>query len=152
MTPSGKARLEADLKRLLQVERPAVIKAIEEARAHGDLSENAEYHAAKERQSFIQGRMADIRSKLATAEVIDPKTIKSDKVAFGATVTVEDEESGKKSTYQIVGVDESDIKKSKISYMSPLARSLLGKTEGTSIEHTTGKGIRYLKVITIKFI
>src|SRR3954449_1950477 len=110
MTVKGKRMLDEELKQLMTVERPAVIKAIEIARGHGDLSENADYSAAKERQGFIEGRIQDINGKLARAQVIDPSTIKSDKVVFGATVVLQEQESGKKMTYSIVGVDEADIK------------------------------------------
>jgi transcription elongation factor GreA len=151
MTPSGRRTLEEELKRLIQEERPAVIQAIEEARAHGDLSENAEYAAAKERQSFIEGRIADLKGKLAAAEIVDPKTLKSQKVVFGATVTLEDGEGGTSTTYQIVGVEEADIKKGKISYLSPLARLLVGKSKGDVIEHQTTKGLKTYTILNIAF-
>lgn len=130
MTILGKSQLEVELKKLLHEERPAVIKAIEEARAHGDISENAEYDAAKEKQSMIEGRIADIQTKLALAEVIDTKTIKSDKIVFGATVDIVDVDSDEESVYQIVGVDEANVKMGKISILSPLARALIGKKIG----------------------
>jgi transcription elongation factor GreA len=130
ITVFGKAKLETELKRLLHVERTAIIKAIEEARAHGDISENAEYEAAKERQSLIEGRIGEIQGQLAGAEVVNPATIKSEKVVFGATVILVDLESEVEVHYQIVGVDEADVKQGKISVLSPLARALIGKTKG----------------------
>src|SRR3954452_7214536 len=123
MTVVGKKALDEELKRLTTIERPAVVKAIEIARGHGDLSENADYSAAKERQGFIEGRIQDINGKLARAQVIDPSSIKSDKVVFGATVVLQDQESEKKMTYKIVGVDEADIKNGKIGITSPIARA-----------------------------
>lgn len=144
MTIEGKRRLEEELKKLRSIERPAVIKAIEEARALGDLSENAEYSAARERQSFIEGRIQELNAKIAFAQVIDPTAIKSDKVVFGATVVLSDQESGNEATYQIVGVDEADLKVSKISVTSPLARALIGKKAGDEIVVNAPKGaIRY---------
>lgn len=137
MTIKGKALLESELKRLLHEERPSVIKAIEEARAQGDISENAEYDAAKERQALIEGRIAEIQGKLAGAEVIDTKEIKADNIVFGATVKLLDLETDDESVYQIVGVDEADVKQGKISIMSPLARSLIGKKVG-DIVHVKG--------------
>src|SRR5690349_13750528 len=124
MTVLGKKLLDEELKHLTTVERPAVIKAIEVARGHGDLSENADYSAAKERQSFIEGRILDINGKLARAQVIDPSSIDSEKIVFGATVVIEDQETNKRTTYQIVGVDEADIKNGKIGITSPIARAL----------------------------
>src|SRR3954452_1102929 len=123
MTVHGKKLLDEELKQLMTVERPAVIKAIEVARGHGDLSENADYSAAKERQGFIEGRIQDINGKLARAQVIDPSTIKSEKVVFGAIVLLKDQDSEKKMTYKIVGVDEADIKNGKIGITSPIARA-----------------------------
>ncbi|OFZ54927.1 MAG: transcription elongation factor GreA [Bdellovibrionales bacterium RIFOXYC1_FULL_54_43] len=144
MTITGKRLLEDELKQLMTVERPAIIKAIEIARGHGDLSENADYSAAKERQSFIEGRIQDINGKLARAQVIDPATIKSEKVVFGATVDLEDQASGKRMTYKIVGVDEADIKNGKVGITSPIARALIGKTEGDEVVVHAPKGeIRY---------
>src|SRR3954447_622628 len=133
MTVLGKRALDEELKQLMSVERPAVIKAIEIARGHGDLSENADYSAAKERQGFIEGRIQDINGKLARAQVIDPTGIKSDKVVFGATVIMEEQESGKRMTYKIVGVDEADIKNGKVGITSPIARALIGKTAGEEV-------------------
>jgi len=144
MTVLGKRALEDELKHLMSVERPSVIKAIEIARGHGDLSENADYSAAKERQSFIEGRIQDINGKLARAQVIDPSTIKSEKVVFGATVVLEDQEAGKEITYKIVGVDEADIKNGKIGITSPIARALIGKGQGDEVVVLAPKGeIRY---------
>lgn len=134
ITVRGKAKLEEELKRLTYAERPNVIKAIEEARSHGDISENAEYDAAKERQALIEGRIAEIQGQLAGAEVIDPATIKSDKVVFGATVVLLDLDTEEEVSYQIVGVDEADVKQGTISILSPLARALIGKTTGDNVQ------------------
>ncbi|MFL5812315.1 MAG: transcription elongation factor GreA [Bdellovibrionia bacterium] len=144
MTVNGKRLLDEELKHLMTVERPTVVKAIEVARGHGDLSENADYSAAKERQGFIEGRIQDINGKLARAQVIDPTTIVSDKVVFGATVVIEEQESGKRTTYQIVGVDEADIKNGKVGITSPIARAMIGKSEGDEVVVHAPKGeIRY---------
>ena len=144
MTVHGKRLLDEELKRLTTVERPAVVKAIEIARGHGDLSENADYSAAKERQGFIEGRIQEINSKLARAQVIDPMTVKSDKVVFGATVVLEEQGSSKQVTYQIVGVDEADIKNGKVGITSPIARALISKSEGDEVVVHAPKGqIRY---------
>lgn len=151
ITVEGKARLEAELKHLLQVERPTVIKAIEEARAQGDISENAEYESAKERQSLVEGRIGELQTKIATAEVINPSTIKSDRVVFGAYVTVVDTETDDKSEYQIVGVDEVDVKAGKISIMSPLARALVGRKSGDMVVVSTPKGEREFEVLGFNF-
>lgn len=151
MTPEGKKKLEAELKVLKFTARPQVIKAIQEARAHGDLSENAEYHAAKEKQSFIEGRIADLNNKLALSEVVDPKSLKSDKVAFGATVTLEDQDTAKEVEYQIVGLDEADIKVRKISYLSPLAKALIGKSKGDDVSYQTGKGEKTVSILKIVY-
>ncbi len=143
--------LEVELKRLLHEERPSIIKAIEEARAQGDISENAEYESAKERQSLVEGRIAEIQSKLATAEVIDPSTIKSDKIVFGAIVTLIDMEEDAETTYQIVGIDEADVKKGKISIMSPIARALIGKKSGEIVTVQSPKGEREYEVVSFRF-
>lgn len=144
MTVQGKKLLEEELKHLTTVERPAIVKAIEVARGHGDLSENADYSAAKERQGFIEGRIQDINGKLARAQVIDPSSIRSDKVVFGAKVILEDQESSKQVSYQIVGVDEADIKNGKIGITSPIARALIGKSQGDEVVVHAPKGqIRY---------
>src|SRR6476660_5398306 len=135
MTVEGSQRLKAELHRLKTIERPALIYAIAEARSHGDLSENADYDAAKERQGFIEGRISEIESKLAHAQVIDPAGVEADgRVVFGSTVEIEDLASGHRNAYQIVGDDEADIKAGKISVNSPIARELIGKTEGDAAE------------------
>ncbi len=151
ITVQGKAKLEEELKRLIHVERPNVIKAIEEARAHGDISENAEYEAAKERQAMIEGRIGEIQGMLAGAEVIDPSQIKSDKIVFGATVELLDLETDEEVTYQIVGVDEADVKEGKISILSPLARSLIGKTKGDVVQVKSPKGEKEYEVLNFYF-
>ena len=144
MTVLGKRMLDEELKQLMTVERPTVIKAIEVARGHGDLSENADYSAAKERQGFIEGRIQDINGKLARAQIIDPSAISSEKVVFGATVLLEDQENSKQISYQIVGVDEADIKNGKVGITSPIARALIGKMEGDEVVVNAPKGeIRY---------
>jgi transcription elongation factor GreA len=130
LTPDGYKKLKAELDRLLKVERPRNIKAITEARAHGDLSENAEFHAAKEKQSFIVGRIQELQNKIALAQVIDPKKISQDKIAFGAKVQVLDLDSDEEKKYTLVGPDESDIKSGKISITSPVGKSLIGKSVG----------------------
>lgn len=140
VTVEGKRLLEEELKHLLSVERPAVIQAIEEARAHGDLKENAEYAAAKERQSFIEGRIQHINSVVTGAQVIDPTTLSYPHVVFGATVKLEESNTGNSVTYKIVGVDEADISKNKISIASPIARALIGRRPGDEVKVTTPKG------------
>lgn len=152
MTVEGKRLLEEELKHLMTVERPTVIKAIEVARGHGDLSENADYSAAKERQSFIEGRIQDVNGKLARAQVIDPTTIKSDRVVFGATVVLEDQEAGKQVTYKIVGVDEADIKGGKIGITSPIARALIGKARGEEVVVHAPRGEIHYDIIDIRYI
>lgn len=151
MTVRGKALLEAELKRLIHEERPAVIKAIEEARSHGDISENAEYDAAKENQSMIEGRIGEIQFKLSMAEVIDPTIIKSETVVFGAYVSLVDLESDDKSTYQIVGLDEADVKKGLISILSPMARALIGKRKGETVVVQSPKGDREYEILSFEF-
>lgn len=151
MTIHGKAMLEAELKRLLQEERPSIIKAIEEAREQGDISENAEYESAKERQSMIEGRIADIQTKIASAEVINPAEIKADRVVFGATVTILDLEEEEQVTYQIVGIDEADVKSGKISIMSPIARSLIGKKLKDVVVVHSPKGEKEYEVVSFKY-
>ena len=133
MTPIGYQKLKDELNNLLKVERPQNVKAIAEARAHGDLSENAEYHAAKEKQSFIAGRIQDLQSKIARAHVIDPSRISQEKIAFGATVKVMDLDTDEEKTFQLVGPEEADIKAGKLSIHSPMARSLIGKEKGDSV-------------------
>lgn len=152
ITLRGKQILEAELKVLIFEERPAIIKAIEEARAHGDISENAEYDAAKERQGMIEGRIGEIQGKLAGAEAIDPSLIKSDRIVFGATVEISDVETNEHITYQIVGVDESDVKKGMISILSPLARAMIGKKNGDSFTVQSPKGDKDYEVLSFKFI
>ena len=151
ITVFGKAKLEEELKRLVQIERPNVIKAIEEARAHGDISENADYDAAKDRQAMIEGRIADIQGKLANAEVVDITRLQSSKIIFGATVELQDLESDEKVKYQIVGEDESDVKQGKVSVFSPIARSLIGKKKGDIIEFKSPKGEREFEVLNFFF-
>jgi transcription elongation factor GreA len=151
MTVNGKRLLDEELKRLMTVERPTIVKAIEVARGHGDLSENADYSAAKERQSFIEGRIQDINGKLARAQVIDPSTIKSDKIVFGATVILEEQESGKKLTYKIVGVDEADVKAGRIGVTSPIARAMIGKSVGDEVIVHAPKGQVHYDVIKIHY-
>ncbi|MBU6375246.1 MAG: transcription elongation factor GreA [Bdellovibrionales bacterium] len=151
MTVRGKKLLDEELKHLMHVERPTIVKAIEVARGHGDLSENADYSAAKERQGFIEGRIQDINGKLARAQVIDPATIKSEKIVFGATVVVLESESDKKITYQIVGVDEADIKSGKVGITSPIARALIGKTEGDEVVVHAPKGEVHYEVLEVRY-
>ncbi|MHA1538500.1 MAG: transcription elongation factor GreA [Alphaproteobacteria bacterium] len=151
MTASGQTRLQDELKNLKMVERPSVIKAIEEARAHGDLSENAEYEAARERQSFVEGRVADIEDKLRRAEVIDVSKLSGKEVKFGAFVTIEDEDTDEKSNYQIVGVDEADIDNGLLSVSAPLGRALIGKTIGDSVEVTTPRGTKAYEITKVRF-
>jgi transcription elongation factor GreA len=151
MTLLGKRKLDEELKHLMTVERPAVIKAIEIARGHGDLSENADYSAAKERQGFIEGRIQEINGKLARAQVIDPSSVKSEKIVFGATVVLEEQENGKKTTYQIVGVDEADIKAGKVGITSPIARALIGKAEGEEVVVHAPKGMVHYDILEIRY-
>jgi transcription elongation factor GreA len=151
MTQDGLARLEAELKHLKAVERPAVIKAIAEARDHGDLSENAEYHAARERQSFIEGRVAELEDKIARAEVIDVSKLSGKIIKFGARVTLADEDSGDEATYQIVGAEEADVEKGRLSVTSPLARALIGKQTGDSVEVTTPRGSKAYEIIRVRY-
>ena len=152
MTVEGAERLKAELQRLKSVERPAVIQAIAEARSHGDLSENADYDAAKERQGFIEGRIAEIEHKLAGAQVIDPATIDGDgRVVFGATVEIEDAETGARRTWRIVGDDEADVRQNKVSVSSPLARALIGKEEGDSVEVQAPGGVRTYEILAVSY-
>ena len=145
--------MKEELQRLRGTDRPNVIQAIAEARAQGDLSENAEYESAKERQSFIEGRIAELESKLSNLQIIDPKTLNADgRVVFGATVNIEDLDSGDKKTYQIVGDDEADIKGGKISVSSPIARALIGKSDGDVAEVTAPGGIREYEVIEVLYV
>ncbi|MDF1794670.1 MAG: transcription elongation factor GreA [Thalassobaculaceae bacterium] len=149
MTAEGHARLTEELKNLKSVERPAVIKAIAEAREHGDLSENAEYHAARERQSFIEGRVAELEDVISRCEVIDPKKLKGETVTFGVTVEVADEETDEETAYTIVGPYEADISRGFISTSSPIARALIGKRVGDSVEVTTPKGSKSFEILSI---
>lgn len=151
MTAAGYIRLQEELKHLKSVERPAVIKAIAEAREHGDLSENAEYHAARERQSFIEGRVSELEDKISRAEVIDPAKLSGKTVKFGATVTLADEDTDEESVYQIVGQDESDVKARLLSITSPLARALIGKSVGDSVEVATPGGSKMYEVVSVEF-
>lgn len=151
ITVKGKQKLEDELKRLIHTERQAVIRAIEEARAHGDISENAEYDAAKERQSMIEGRIGEIQGHLAGAEVIDPSTLKSDRVIFGAHVDLTDTESDEKFTYQIVGVDEADVKEGRISILSPIARSLIAKRVGDVVTVRSPKADKEYEITNLYF-
>src|SRR5664279_746022 len=152
MTVEGAERLKAELQRLKTVERPSVIQAIAEARSHGDLSENADYDAAKERQGFIEGRISELESKLANAQVIDPESIDAEgRVVFGATVDLEDGESGDTVTYQIVGDDEADIKQGTISVSSPIARALIGKSEGDTADVQAPGGVRSYDVLAVRY-
>ncbi|MBT3181548.1 MAG: transcription elongation factor GreA [Deltaproteobacteria bacterium] len=151
MTPEGQRVLMAKLKHLKSVERPKNVQDIEEAREKGDLSENAEYDAAKERQSLISQQMQEIEHKLSLAQIIDPKSIKSDKVTFGATVTIEDLDNDEHLTYFIVGTDESDISKGKLSIESPIARALIGKEEGDEAKVKTPKGLRTFEIVSVEY-
>lgn len=151
MTPEGHARLTQELKRLKSVERPAVIKAIAAAREHGDLSENAEYHAARERQGFIEGRVMELEDKLSRAEVIDIKRLSGSKVTFGARVKLVDEETDEETSYQIVGPEEADIQAGLLSIQSPLAQAILGKEAGDSVEVSTPRGLRYFEILNVGY-
>ena len=152
MTAGGYAALEVELKQRQSVDRPRIIEHIAEARSHGDLSENAEYHAAKEEQSHNEGRIAELEDKLARADVIDISKLSGDTVKFGATVTLADEDTDEEITYQIVGQDESDIKEGRLSITAPLARSLIGKAEGDQVEVTTPGGSKSYEIVTIQFV
>jgi len=153
LTVAGANALKAELHKLKTVERPAVIQAISEARAQGDLSENAEYDAAKERQGFIEGRINELESKIAGAQIIDPKLLDDEgRVVFASTVDLEEEESGEKVTYQIVGEDEADIKQGKISYSSPIARAMIGKYSGDVVEVRAPGGIKNYEIIDVRYI
>jgi len=151
MTAEGYAQLEIELKNLKSVERPAVIAAIAEAREHGDLSENAEYHAAREKQGFIEGRIKELEAVISVAEVIDTSQLSGDVVRFGATVMVADEETDEETTYQIVGQHEADLEKGKISISSPLARGLIGKSLGDSVEVRTPGGAKSYEIIEVEY-
>ncbi len=151
MTVEGYKRLEAELHRLKSEERPRIIQAIAEARSHGDLSENAEYHAAKEAQGMNEAKVAELEDKLSRAEVIDPSTLSGSTVKFGATVTLVDEDTDEQVKYQIVGELEANVREGKISIGSPIARALIGKSKGDSAEVTTPKGARSYEIINVQF-
>jgi transcription elongation factor GreA len=151
MTSDGYTRLQEEIKRLKSTERPAIIRAIAEARTHGDLSENAEYHAARERQSFIEGRLGELEDKIARAEVIDISKLSGSVIKFGATVTLADEETDEEQTFRIVGEDEADVKGGRLSVTSPLARALIGKGKGDSVEVSTPRGNKSYEVVTVAF-
>ncbi len=151
MTPEGYQKLQEELERLLKVERPAIIRAIAEARAHGDLSENAEYHAAKERQSFIEGKIQELQTKLALAEVIDPSRINQSKGAFGARVRVLDIEADEEYVFTLVGPDEADVKDGKISIKSPVGKALLGKEVGDTVQIKAPARTMEYKILEISF-
>ena len=153
MTLRGAERLRTELKQLKSEARPNVIKAIAEARAHGDLSENAEYHAAREQQSFIEGRINDIENRLSNSEVIDVTTLNATgRVVFGSTVELTDEESGNKVTYQLVGDDEANIKQGLLSVSSPIARGLIGKSQGDVVDVTVPGGIRTYEIVSVRYV
>ena len=151
MTIEGFQKLEAELQRLKAVERPRIIQAIAEARSHGDLSENAEYHAAKEQQGLNEARVADLEDKLSRADIIDVTKLSGDSVKFGATVKLVDEDTDEKVTYQIVGEYEASVKEGKVSITSPIARALIGKKKGDSVEVTTPKGARSYEILGVKY-
>jgi transcription elongation factor GreA len=152
MTTKGHQRLLEDLKRLKTVERPKNVRDIEEARGHGDLSENAEFHAAKERQSLLDVQIREVEDKLARAQVIDVSTLSGEKVVFGATVSLADSDTGDKVVYQIVGDHEAEPKNGKISISSPVARALIGKSEGDEVQVRTPTGIRTLEILSVEYI
>ena len=151
MTKRGYVKLQEELKQLRNIERPAVIQAIATAREHGDLSENAEYHAAKEKQSFIEGRVREIEYKVSRAQVIDIKELTGDDIKFGATVLLADADTDEESTFQIVGVDESDVTEGLLSVTSPLARALIGKSEGDSVDVSTPSGGKSYEVVSVRY-
>jgi transcription elongation factor GreA len=152
MTAEGYQALDAELKRLKTQERPTVIQAIAEARQHGDLSENAEYHAAKERQAFIETRLAEIEDKIARAQIIDISKLSGKQVKFGATVQLVDEDSGDKAKYKIVGEDEADVKAGKVSITSPIARAMIGKEEGDVVEVIAPGGAKSYEIVKVKYL
>ncbi len=152
LTLNGAEKLREELHRLKTVDRPNVVAAIAEARSHGDLSENAEYDAAKERQGFIEGRIQEVEAKLSNAQIIDPKALDADgRVVFGATVDLEDQDSGDQVTYQIVGEDEADIKSGKLSYASPMARALIGKFAGDIAQVQAPGGQREFEILDVRY-
>jgi transcription elongation factor GreA len=151
MTADGFQRLEEELRHLKMNDRPAVIRQIAEAREHGDLSENAEYHAARERQSFIEGRVAELEDKISRAEIIDVSKLSGKQIKFGATITVVDEDTDEKNSYQIVGPDEADIREKRLSITSPLARAVIGKKVGDTVEVTTPNGSKSYEIVKVAF-
>ena len=151
MTPAGYAKLDEELRHRQQVERPRIVEAISEARSHGDLSENAEYHSAKEAQSHNEGRIAELEDKLSRAEVIDTAKLSGDTVMFGVTVTLIDEDTDEKKVYQIVGESEADVKSGKVSITSPTARALIGKRKGDTVEVNTPGGGKSYEIVKIAF-
>ncbi len=152
MTAEGYHALDEDLKRLKTVERPAVIAAIGEARLHGDLSENAEYHAAKDRQGWIEGQIAEIEDRMARAQVIDVSKLSGKQVKFGATVSVIDEDTEEKARYQIVGEHEADVKKGRVSITSPIARAMIGKESGETVEVNTPGGVKAYEITKVEWV
>jgi transcription elongation factor GreA len=152
MTRAGHERLQAELKNLIRVERPRVVQDIAEARSHGDLSENAEYEAAKDRQAFIEGRILELNDKIARAQVIDPAAMNSEKVVFGATVTLFDSDSENEVTYQIVGEDEADIKDGKISVTSPVGKALIGTAVDDGVRIKVPSGVKIYEIVEIKYL
>jgi transcription elongation factor GreA len=152
MTPRGQRRLRDELKRLREVERPKNVQDIEIARAHGDISENAEYHAAKERQSFLEGRIRELEGTIALSEVIDPGKLSGSRVVFGATVRLADTDTGEETVYSIVGDHEGDIKEGRIAVSAPLARALIGREEGDTVNLRTAKGSREYQIQEVKFL
>ena len=152
MTAQGLARLEEELKHLKAIARPEAIRSIAEAREHGDLSENAEYHAARERQSFIEGRVAELEDKMARAEVIDISSLSGNTVTFGATVTLVDEDTDEKLTYQLVGELEADVKEGRLAVTAPLARAIVGEEVGDTVEVNTPKGEKAYEILKVKFV
>ena len=152
MLAEGHARLLADLHRLKTIERPQVVEDIEEARAHGDLSENAEYHAAKERQGWIEGQIAEIEDKMARAQVIDVSKLSGSQVKFGATVSLVDEDTEEEARYQIVGEHEADVKRGKVSITSPIARAMIGKEMGDVVEVNTPGGVKAYEILKVEWV
>ena len=152
MTAEGYHALDEELKRLKTVERPAVIAAIGEARAHGDLSENAEYHAAKDRQGWIEGQIAEIEDKMARAQIIDVSKLSGKQIKFGATVSVVDEDTEEKARYQIVGEHEADVKQGRVSITSPLARAMIGKEKGDTVEVNTPSGVKAYEITKVEWV
>jgi transcription elongation factor GreA len=151
MTAAGFSRLEEELKRLKTVERPSIIKALEAARAHGDISDNAEFHAAKERQSFIESRVMELEDKLRRADVIDVSALSGNRVQFGARVRLADEDTDEEVTYQIVGADEADIRQGLLSVTSPVARAIIGRVAGDSVEVNTPGGIKCYEIMKVSY-